>query len=75
MSQYEQVLKHLQEGKSITQYEATIRYGILRLDAIVFGLRRAGYPIKTKMVHKKNKNGNTTNYAEYSLKVKENDNA
>ena len=75
MSQYEQVLKHLQEGKSITQYEATLEYGILRLGAIIFELRRAGYSIKTTMIHKKKKNGRTSNYAEYSLEMKENDNA
>ena len=71
MSQYEQVLKHLQEGKTITQYEATLRYQILRLGAIIFDLRRAGYPIKTKMIYKKKANGGHTNYAEYSLEKKE----
>ena len=75
MTQYEQVLKHLEEGKCITQYEATLRYNIIRLGAIIFDLRRAGYPIKTKMIHKKKKNGSTTHYAEYSLERKEDINA
>lgn len=75
MSQYEKVLNHLQEGKTITPYYATLTYGITRLGAIIFNLRRDGYPIKTTMIHKKKKDGSTSHYAKYSLEIKENDNA
>lgn len=67
MSQYKQVLEHLEKGYSISQLEATQKYGILRLGAIIFNLRKAGYSISTEIVHKKNRNGNTTNYAVYRL--------
>lgn len=70
MSQYQQVLEHLEKGYSISQLEATQKYGILRLGAIIFNLRRDGYSISTEIVHKKNKNGHTTNYAVYQLEQK-----
>lgn len=75
MTQYEQVLKHLEEGKSINPYYATLRYGITRLGAVIFELRRDGYPIKTTMIYKKKKSGGTSHYAEYSLEREDNDNA
>jgi len=68
MSQYQQVLEHLEKGYSISQLEATNEYGILRLGAIIFELRKAGYSISTEIIYKKNKNGNTTHYAVYRLK-------
>lgn len=70
MSQYQQVLEHLEKGYSISQLEATQKYGILRLGAIIFNLRKAGYSISTEIVRNKNKNGHTTNYAVYRLEQK-----
>lgn len=49
MSQYEIVLKHLKQGKEISQLEATKKYGILRLGAIIFNIRQDGYLITTRM--------------------------
>jgi hypothetical protein len=53
MSQYQQVLEHLEKGYSISQLEATQKYGILRLGAIIFNLRKAGYSISTEMFIRK----------------------
>ena len=69
------VLKHLQSGKEITQLEATQKYGVLRLGAIIFDLRKAGYMISTKIMHDPNRYGNSSNYAVYKLIQKENNNA
>lgn len=61
------VLKHLQSGKELSQLEATQKYGILRLGAIIFNLRKEGYKIVTRMEHKPNRYGNTSNYGVYKL--------
>ena len=71
MSQKEMVLKHLKEGKELSQLEATQKYGILRLGAIIFNLRRDGYLISTKIEHKPNRYGHTSHYAIYKLITKE----
>ena len=61
------VLKHLQSGKELSQLEATKKYGILRLGAIIFNLRKEGYKIVTRMEHKPNRYGNNSNYDVYKL--------
>lgn len=73
-SQSKVVLQHLQSGKELSQLEATEKYGILRLGAIIFNLRRDGYKITSRLEHKPNRYGNTSNYAVYKLIQKENDN-
>ena len=71
MSQYDVVLMHLESGKELSQLEATQQYGILRLGAIIFKLRKNGYEISTKLEHKTNRYGHTSNYAIYKLIQKE----
>ena len=73
MSQYEIVLKHLKQGKEISQLEATKKYGILRLGAIIFNMRQDGYLISTRIERKPNRYGHVSNYAVYKL-LKENEN-
>ena len=67
MSQSKVVLKHLQSGKELSQLEATQKYGILRLGAIIFNLRKEGYNISTRLCHDSNRYGNASNYAVYKL--------
>ena len=67
MSQRKVVLKHLQSGKELSQLEATQKYGILRLGAIIFNLRQEGYQISTRLEHGPNRYGNTSNYGVYKL--------
>lgn len=64
-----QVLKHLQTCRSITQKEAIDLYGAYRLSDIIHRLRRTGYEITTITESKKDRNGNTSNFARYVLKA------
>lgn len=44
-TQCEVILKHLKTHKGITVYDAINKYGVLRLSAVIFDLRKAGYNI------------------------------
>ena len=66
-SQYSVILSVLESGQEISQLEATKKYGILRLGAIIFNLRKNGYNILTRKVSKPNRYGNISNYAVYKL--------
>ena len=48
---------HLQEKSTITSWEAIKDYGITRLSAIIFNLRKEGYSIISKTDIVKNKFG------------------
>lgn len=63
MSQQNQVLKHLKTGAGITQYEAIIEYGVLRLSAVIFELRKQGHAIATDRIT----TGSGKSVAKYSL--------
>jgi hypothetical protein len=54
------VLKHLQENKKITSWEAINLYRATRLSAIVFNLKERGHLISTEMVFE-----NKSRYAIY----------
>lgn len=54
------VLKHLQENKSITSWEAINLFKATRLSAIIFRLRERGHSITTEMIYE-----NRSNYAIY----------
>ena len=47
--------------------EAFAKYGATRLSAIIFDLKKEGYLIKTTSVTRRNQDGNSCTYAEYSL--------
>lgn len=64
MTQEQKVLKHLQEGKTLTQLEALYAGMGFRLSDKIFKLRAKGHNITTTMV-KVDKN---TFVAQYSLK-------
>jgi len=59
----EKVLGHLKTGTPLTQYEAIIEHGALRLSATIYKLRQEGHDIETNRVKKGNKS-----VAEYTLK-------
>ena len=69
-SQSKVILKHLQSGKELSQLEATQKYGVLRLGAIIFNLRKEGYKISSRLERKPNRYGNTSNYAVYKMHLK-----
>lgn len=61
--QAQKVLKHLKRKKTITPLEAIGVFGIYRLAARIFELRKAGFNVITKM----NMDEQGRPYARYSL--------
>lgn len=68
-NQKQEVLRHIKRYGSITSMEAFEKYGITRLSAIIYILRRE-YEIVTIMRTSVNRYGNEVNFAEYRLSVK-----
>lgn len=67
MSKTDLILKHLQEHKTITSWEAITKYRATRLAAIIHTLRQRGYCIETEHIYKDNADGEPVNYARYIL--------
>lgn len=61
--QARKILAHLKEGKTITNLESVLVYGIYRLSDVVFKLRNAGYDVHTTV--KKDEVGRK--YSSYKL--------
>lgn len=61
------ILQHMKKFGSITAKEAADEYGCMRLAARISNLRDSGVAIRSEIVTGKNRNGNTTHYAVYSL--------
>lgn len=70
MTQCDRILRHLQDYGSITQAEAVTEYGCYRLGARIFDLKARGVAIKSETVSGKNRYGERTSFARYSI-VKE----
>lgn len=68
MTQTDMILMHLREHGSITPLDAMQEYGCMRLGARIWDLRDKGYKIETQTETKKNRFGQSTNYARYILK-------
>ena len=62
------VENHLKNTGSITSWDAILNYGATRLSHIIYVLRNKGWIIETNNVTKKDRNGNTSTFAEYKLK-------
>lgn len=63
-SQCEEILKHLQSGRSLSPLEALERYGCFRLGGRIYDLKKQGHKIKTIMVEKNGKH-----FASYKLVI------
>lgn len=61
------VLKHLQDKKYITSWEAIQKYGITRLSAVIFNLRESGWNIQDEWVEEYNRYGQKTRFKKYFL--------
>lgn len=61
------ILERLMKEGSITSWEAYELYDLTRLSSVIFALRQK-YIIDTYMMTKKNKYGDTINYAKYVYK-------
>jgi len=62
------VLNYLREQGSITSVEAWNAFGVTRLSAIIFVLRKVGYDITTIMVSAPNRYGRECRFAKYVLR-------
>lgn len=67
MTQNDRILRHLRDYGSISSMEAVQEYGIMRLASRISDLKKAGIPIHREMVTGKNRYGESTSYARYSI--------
>lgn len=67
MTQKERVKEHLEKYNTITSWQAFDRYGITRLASCIWSLRAEGLRIDTNFKTAKNRYGDSTSYAEYTL--------
>lgn len=65
--QVNRVLAHLLAHGSITQQDAMVDLGVMRLASRVSELKEAGYPITGEMVAVKNRYGETCRVKRYTL--------
>lgn len=68
ISQSQKLLKHLKRGNAISSMLAFRLYGITRLSARIFELKRNGVPIQSERVIRKRKDGTVVSFLEYSMK-------
>lgn len=68
MTQCEFILRHFKDYGSITSLEAMQEYGIMRLASRISDLRKMGYNIEVVTETGKNRYGEKTSYARYSMK-------
>jgi hypothetical protein len=61
--QARRIIRHLQRGKSITPLEALGVYGVFRLAAVIYDIRKAGFDVNS-ILHT---DTNGKRYARYSL--------
>ena len=68
-TQQKKVLKHLHYYKNgITSFQAFKLYGITRLSAVIYDLKKNGIEIEMERIPKKNEDGTVTRYGRYFLK-------
>lgn len=66
-NQNERVMEYLQSNGKITQFEALIELGILRLAARINDLKNKGKKINSRMIKVKNRFSEECSVAEYYL--------
>lgn len=66
MSQNQMILEYLEEYGKITPQEALQNFGIMRLGARIYDLRKLGYNIKSSKATTTNRFGQTVYYAVYT---------
>lgn len=73
-SQHKSILEYLQlHTDGITSSEAFELFGVTRLSAIIFDLKKMGYDIESIRQHTINRYGNSCVYARYILKETQNE--
>lgn len=66
-NQCRRMIAHMREHGSISSLEAQSEYGIMRASSRVYDLRNMGYDIITTMEKGRNRYGEATRYARYTL--------
>ena len=69
MTQLEKLLRHLSDYGSITSAEAFMEYGIMRLPARAWDLRKRGYPVVGEKERGLNRYGEPVVYSRYRLEA------
>jgi len=67
MTQNQEILDHLQTQGPINPLLALGEYGCFRLAARISELKRDGWPIHSRMVSRRNRNGKRITFSEYTL--------
>lgn len=67
MTQEQKVLIHLKELGTITSWDAILEYGITRLSAKIYNLRKLGYNISIDYKTTLNRFGEKVTFGEYKL--------
>lgn len=67
MTQEDMVLNHLRQYKTITSLEAIQEYGITRLSAKIYNLRKIGYLITNDWTSGTNRWGKKVSWVKYTL--------
>lgn len=62
-----QVLEHLKKYGSIGPWSAIQNYGVTRLSAIIFNLKKRGYDISSVTEKRRDRNGNVCQFSRYFL--------
>lgn len=65
--QCRRMIAHMREHGSISSLEAQTEYGIMRPASRISDLRSRGYDISREMVQGRNRYGEATRYARYTL--------
>jgi hypothetical protein len=67
MNQEQIILEHLKKHKNITTWESFELYGITRLSAKIYNLKKAGYNFSTEWIKKRNRYGRMIEFKKYIL--------
>ena len=68
-NQTAEVKRHLMAEGSLTSMQAFLEYGITRLSAIIYNLRKEGHNIESIPIDKQNRYGRHVRFAKYILNV------
>lgn len=66
-TQKDRILRHLQDYKSVTSWDSFTEYGITRLSAIIFILKKEGYEFTDEWISSKNRYNEKTQFKKYIL--------
>jgi hypothetical protein len=66
-TQAQRILDYMTEFGSITQFEAMLDLGVMRLASRISDLKKDGYPIKSEVIAVKNRFNETCYVSKYSL--------